>query len=485
MKAQVTAILFPCLLMILCLVYPAYPLSGPGTSAEREVMDAIPQEPGLGSDNRELIYESDWFEMDLDSYRVLTHGLGGDPGEYLVFMYGKNFYGRHQCNYGIVEKDQRWFGVEWLELNPNAITLYRCEHDAQAGEAKWWEFIKVIIIRADCLGADRPCSENAISVWNRDGTRRTSIPVLDFYDSEWFAIHPEECLLKTHDLGGDPGEYLVFVYGRNGYGIHQARYGMAEASGSWIGLKWVELNSSTMRICRAPDDDISGQFGPWDEARIRIIKTDVEQIDPHYDSGWFGIDADEDVDLYHNLGGDPGRYLVFLYGKNAYGIHHSHYGTLEARISVLSRWFGGEWYQLNEDRITIRRAADDDQFIDERGRWEQARVIIIGELWDPCAVDGESEEIAEKAQLANLANPFTGRAAVRFFLPGKTWAEITVYDAAGRQVRTLLNGVLERGWYEKGWDGNDTHGRAVAAGSYFVQLRTERQEDVRGIVVIR
>ncbi len=327
MKTSLSLILSPWFFLVFLVVSPA-PVSAEG------------------------IYESEWFQMDLDSYEILTHNLGGDPGTYLVFMYGKNFYGRHQVNYGIVNKTfalppfSRWYGVEWLELNENTITLYRCEHDDidQVGEDKWWEFIKVIIIRADCIDAGRPCGPGDTGFWGRDRSLRATIPVLDFYDSGWFVTHPGDCLLKTHELGGDPGDYLVFVYGKNPFGIHQARYGMAEASGSWIGLKWVELNASTIRICRAPDDDISGQFGTWDSTRVRIIKTDVDQIDPHYDSGWFSIGAGEEVDLEHGLQGDPSTHLVFLSGNNSYGIHHSNYGTLEARFHLTSHWFGGEWY---------------------------------------------------------------------------------------------------------------------------------------------
>lgn len=97
-------------------------------------------------------------------------------------------------------------------------------------------------------------------------------------------------------------------------------------------------------------------------------------IDFDYDSGWFSISPDENVRLTHNLGGDPGLYLVVMYGRNSYGIHQVNFGTAEE----LTLWFGCEWFQLNDTTITVRRARNDAcPSLPISKRWDEVRVRIL------------------------------------------------------------------------------------------------------------
>jgi len=75
-------------------------------------------------------------------------------------------------------------------------------------------------------------------------------------------------------------------------------------------------------------------------------------------------------------------------------------------------------------------------------------------------------------RLANARpTPFTDRATFSLEIPhGSERTDLTVFDAAGRRVRTLVNGTLPAGRCEIIWDGRDDAGRAVSAGVYFVRL---------------
>ena len=69
-------------------------------------------------------------------------------------------------------------------------------------------------------------------------------------------------------------------------------------------------------------------------------------------------------------------------------------------------------------------------------------------------------------------NPFRGATEVRLGLPhGAGSADLAVYDAAGRRVRTLHAGALASGAHLFRWDGRDEGGQAGAAGIYFVRAR--------------
>jgi flagellar hook assembly protein FlgD len=54
-------------------------------------------------------------------------------------------------------------------------------------------------------------------------------------------------------------------------------------------------------------------------------------------------------------------------------------------------------------------------------------------------------------------------------LPRAATVDVTVFDAAGRRVRTLLSGRAPAGRTSLAWDGGDARGRPAGAGLYFVR----------------
>jgi hypothetical protein len=70
-----------------------------------------------------------------------------------------------------------------------------------------------------------------------------------------------------------------------------------------------------------------------------------------------------------------------------------------------------------------------------------------------------------------MPNPFGEAASFEFTVPQNGGlVTLTVYDVAGRAVRTLVSGSPGRGRHTSMWDGADDRGHAVAAGVYFVTL---------------
>ena len=58
--------------------------------------------------------------------------------------------------------------------------------------------------------------------------------------------------------------------------------------------------------------------------------------------------------------------------------------------------------------------------------------------------------------------------------------DVSVFDAAGRRIRSLAHGTLAQGRHEITWDARDERGSRVRAGVYFVrasdgsETRTQR-----------
>lgn len=67
-------------------------------------------------------------------------------------------------------------------------------------------------------------------------------------------------------------------------------------------------------------------------------------------------------------------------------------------------------------------------------------------------------------------NPFMDEATIEYIAPGANRVELTVFDAAGRPVRTLQSGTQLQGQHVARWDGRDNRNHVVPAGIYFCRL---------------
>jgi hypothetical protein len=67
-------------------------------------------------------------------------------------------------------------------------------------------------------------------------------------------------------------------------------------------------------------------------------------------------------------------------------------------------------------------------------------------------------------------NPFNPLTELRFNLPSAGLIQLTVHDARGYLIRTLLQTYQPAGPLVSSWDGTDTAGRRQAGGTYFFRL---------------
>jgi hypothetical protein len=120
------------------------------------------------------------------------------------------------------------------------------------------------------------------------------------------------------------------------------------------------------------------------------------------------------------------------------------------------------------------------------------RSAAVGDLnhdgtWDIVAATGYSQGLSvlmgtqpsappdapppSRAAILSVRNPFRTQAELRYGVPVAGAASLTVYDVAGRRVRSLVEGRrLALGTYRAVWDGFSTDGSQAAAGVYFIRL---------------
>ena len=82
-------------------------------------------------------------------------------------------------------------------------------------------------------------------------------------------------------------------------------------------------------------------------------------------------------------------------------------------------------------------------------------------------------------------NPARGGMSVQYSLPQAGQVRLVVYDAAGRAVRTLADGMAPAGNHTVRWDGRKSDGGICPAGIYFYELRAGSVRLARRIALIR
>ncbi len=82
-------------------------------------------------------------------------------------------------------------------------------------------------------------------------------------------------------------------------------------------------------------------------------------------------------------------------------------------------------------------------------------------------------------------NPVNPGAWVAFDLPAPTAVRITIYDAHGHRLRTLLSGTSAAGSHRIYWNGENDHAQSVASGLYWVVLDAVHERRTRKITVVR
>jgi len=82
-------------------------------------------------------------------------------------------------------------------------------------------------------------------------------------------------------------------------------------------------------------------------------------------------------------------------------------------------------------------------------------------------------------------NPFRGNTVISYSLPRAGNVSVTVYDVAGRPVKTLVNSRANPGNFTATWDGRAANGAPVSAGVYFYTLVTDNSKITRKLTLLQ
>lgn len=192
-----------------------------------------------------------------------------------------------------------------------------------------------------------------------------------------------------------------------------------------------------------------------------------------------------DAFLFPALRLEPGGFLLVRCDGLSGG------GELHAPFKLSA---GGEWVGLFAgldagrvpvDSVSYPGLADDESYArstDGTGTWSATRRMTPGSA--NVFLPGE---VPPASLLTVGPTPVRGgRSAVLFFRLDKIdRVRLRVYDAAGREVRSIMNAVLGPGDRRVEWDLRDRSGREVSPGIYFVKLETTVKNESARVVVVR
>ena len=84
-------------------------------------------------------------------------------------------------------------------------------------------------------------------------------------------------------------------------------------------------------------------------------------------------------------------------------------------------------------------------------------------------------------------NPFVNQTRITFELPlmeNISAVKISVYNAIGQHVRTLVDGKKNVGTHTLYWDGRDRFGSPVGSGLYFIKMMFGNNKIINKVVFL-
>lgn len=85
----------------------------------------------------------------------------------------------------------------------------------------------------------------------------------------------------------------------------------------------------------------------------------------------------------------------------------------------------------------------------------------------------------------NYPNPFNPETTIRFQLPKKENIKIVIYNQRGQKIRTLVDKMMQPGYFKIIWDAKDDRGNKVSSGVYIYQMHAGRYQTKKKMLLLK
>jgi rhodanese-related sulfurtransferase len=196
------------------------------------------------------------------------------------------------------------------------------------------------------------------------------------------------------------------------------------------------------------------------------------------------VDVREESEYCDSTRQPPGHIVGAINMPWNSGYLQAHYGELDpARVTIVVCRSGG-------------RSHSAATFLDGKG-FTQAFDMLGGMnawLWEtencwPAGVPNAGWDSSSSLVLGEPApNPFGSATQIGFAVPttqSPSRVTLALYDCRGRLLARIADQLMSPGGHRAAWDGTDSSGRPVAAGTYFLRLTSGGASQTRKLIVAR
>ena len=105
------------------------------------------------------------------------------------------------------------------------------------------------------------------------------------------------------------------------------------------------------------------------------------------------------------------------------------------------------------------------------GKYSNYSKIATFTIKSITAVTNKNNSVPKEFAVSqNYPNPFNPSTVINYALPKSSLVTIKIYNILGQEVKTLINGQRQPGYYTVQWNGDNNSGRTVASGMYIYRV---------------
>jgi len=187
---------------------------------------------------------------------------------------------------------------------------------------------------------------------------------------------------------------------------------------------------------------------------------------------------------------------VLVVDHRFYVEHDNDIASLEIKVGnsdwqQLETWSGinynwhKEYIELLDHintRIHLRFRLTSDETITDPG-WKIDEIKILASVG--ADADDPFTPVTFTHLKDNYPNPFNPITRIDYSLSESGPVNLEIYNIRGQLIRTILNGIQERGTYAEFWNGLDNNNVPVSSGIYFYSLSTDKYNKTKKMILMK
>ena len=165
---------------------------------------------------------------------------------------------------------------------------------------------------------------------------------------------------------------------------------------------------------------------------------------------------------------------IYKYDTKSHEIYRNHENPIKTHRGVMDIAVDadGNFYAacFEEDYVDVGRDSVEKSFLVGDG---PQSIIVINEETTNSIFVSQVNNLTTLEVPGNFPNPFNCSTTIPIKITEGSRIEINIYNLLGKQVKTLYNGYLPKGYYKFTWNGTDTRGHELPTGIYLYRVKTE------------